>query len=165
MPSPAPRVASAPVKSSSSSGSDINAKLRALLPHNDVNPSQYSEHERVALNSSMEPTPPPEVLAQTKYIYSERGTGSDALVRMWVTSVHRSGPALICEGWMLRYPANSQPAYKQGTATNNVQGGINVTVFGGTTTGLLPPIIEEHATTSCLQRELTPYAPSPVSSP
>ncbi len=38
----------------------------------------------------LEPTPPPEVLAQTKFIYKTRGGGSESQVVMWVTGVRKS---------------------------------------------------------------------------
>jgi hypothetical protein len=160
-PTPAPRRSAPP---NGLPAIDVNAKLRALLPHNDVNPQLTSVHERITLQGSMDPTPPPEVLAQTKYLYEERGTGSDAGVKMWVTGTHRSGPLLICDGWMLRYPVNENAAYKQGTFTNNVPGGIVIST-GGLSSGVLPPVIEEHASTPCSAKKLTPFAPSPGPSP
>lgn len=112
----------------------------------------------------MEPTPPPEVIAQTKFLYEEKGAGSDARVKMWVTATHRSGPLLICDGWMLRYPVNENAAYKQGTMTHNVSGGIEIST-GGLSPGVLPPIVEAHASTPCERGKLTPFAPSPGPSP
>ena len=50
-----------------------------MIPHNAVNPTQSNTHFHVALNASMDPTPPPEVVAMTKYTYEERGAGGDAL--------------------------------------------------------------------------------------
>ena len=143
---------------------DINAKLRALLPHNAVNPTQMNVNERVALNASMEPTPPPEVLAQTKYILQQRGSGGDAAIKMWVTSVRHDGPAMVCEGWLLRYPRSSQPGYAQGTMAHPVSGGIQISTAGAPG-GTLPPIVEEHASAVCTARELVPFAQQPTPSP
>jgi hypothetical protein len=163
-PTPSP----VPEHSSSSGGNhggiDINAKLRALLPHNAVNPTQMNVSERVALNESMDPTPPPDVLQQTKYLFEERGSGGDSRVKMWVTSVRHDGPALICDGWLLRYPRASQPDFAHGTMAHPVSGGIQVS-SGSLPGGTLPPIVEEHASTTCTERALVPFAPPPTPSP
>jgi hypothetical protein len=163
-PTPTPAtVATAPKPSPSSGGYDINAKLRALLPHNPVNPVFKSYHETVSLGP-LGPTPPPEILAATKFIYEENGTGGDAKVKMWVTGTHRNGPLLVCDGWMLRYPRSSQPAFQEGTQLHPVQGNILVTT-GGEATGTLPPIVEASASISCKQSALVPFAPSAAASP
>ncbi len=120
--------------------------------------------EHVALNEAMEPTPPPAVLAQTKYIFEERGSGGEAKIKMWVTSLRRDGPALVCEGWMLRYPHSSQPGFAEGTMAHPVSGGIAVSV-GGAPGGTLPPIVEEHASTSCTEHELVPFGQQATPSP
>ena len=72
-PTRAPRTQSAP---------NINAKLRALLPNNPVNPQSKQYTPSYSLRGRLEPTPPPEVLAQTKYIYEvtrhrKRGSRED----------------------------------------------------------------------------------------
>ena len=138
-----------------------------MIPHNAVNPAQSSTHFHVALNTSMDPTPPPEVVALTQYTYEEKGSGSDSRVKMWVTGTHREGPALICDGWLVRYPQASQPAYKQGNMAHNVSGGIAVsTAVGGSAAGgVLPPIVEAAAHVSCTQRGLAPFTRPPASSP
>jgi hypothetical protein len=116
----------------------------------------------------MDPTPPPEVIAMTKFTYEERGSGSDAKVKMWVTNVRREGPFTKCEGWLVRYPPATQPVQQTGTATNPISGSINVSTSvstGAKHNGTLPPIVEAHATTICQQRNLVPFAPSPAPSP
>ena len=135
-----------------------------MLPHNDVNPHEYSQSFHPGLRGSMEPTPPPEVVAVTKFMFQEKGAGSDALDKMWVTSTHREGPALICDGWMLRYPPASQPAPKVGTMTHPVSGGIAIQV-GTANVGLGPPIVEASAHVSCTERALVPFAPPSSPSP
>jgi hypothetical protein len=96
----------------------------------------------------------------TKFIYQASG-GSDADVKMWVTGTHREGPLLICDGWMLRFPHASQPAAAVGTVSNPISGGVQVNV-GGIPGGRLAPIVEEHASVSCRERDLTPFAaPTP----
>ncbi len=137
-----------------------------MIPHNAVNPTQSSTHFQVALNASMDPTPPPEVVAMTKYTYEEKGAGSDARVKMWVTSTHREGPVLICDGWLVRYPQNSQPSPKEGTMAHPVSGGIVISsaVGGSAAGGVLPPIVEAQAHVSCTARGLAPFTrPSPPS--
>jgi hypothetical protein len=156
-PSPAP-----PAKGGASGPPDINAKLRSLLPTGPVAPTSKSYHPQLGLGS-MKPTPPPEVVAATKFIYQGSGSGDE--VTMWVTATHREGPLLICEGWMLRFPPNAEPTPMVGTGAHPVAGGVQVgtTVGGGAPRGgTVAPIIEEHASISCTQRQLTPFAqPSP----
>ncbi len=138
-------------------GGDLNARLRALLPHNAVVPSEKSYHEAIGLGS-LNPTPPPEVLAATKFTFEERGTGGDARVKMWVTNVRHDGPFTICEGWLLRFPRSTQPPTVQGTFTHPLAGGISISV-GGNPGGVGPPIVESHASTTCSARALVPFNP------
>ncbi|HUN29838.1 MAG TPA: hypothetical protein VMV65_08510 [Alphaproteobacteria bacterium] len=145
---------------------DLGSLLSGMIPHNKVNPSEANTNFHVGLGGSMEPTPPPEVIAMTKFTFEERGAGSDALDKMWVTSTRRVGPALICEGWMVRYPPASQPGFQEGNMTHNVSGGIVIgTSIGGSAHGGLgPPIVEAHASASCTERALVPFTrPSPPS--
>jgi hypothetical protein len=142
---------------------DINAKLRALLPHNNVNPSYKSYRQKIGLEGRLEPTPPPEVLAATKFIFEERGTGHEARIKMWVTNVRRDGPVTMCEGWLVRYPA--APGVGMilpfGSHVPDNNGGS----IGGVPGGTLPPIVEAQASTACSERHLVPFAASPAPSP
>jgi hypothetical protein len=162
--SPTPAPTHSPSSGTGKKSYDLNAKLRALLPNNPVTPQVYTYHPAVTLNASMDPTPPPEIVAMTKYIYTERGSGGDALVKMWVTSIRREGPTLICEGWLVRYPSSSQPVQQVGTVAHPIGGGIEVGI-GGNPGGRGAPIVDAHASASCLQRGLVPFGPSPVPSP
>jgi hypothetical protein len=126
-----------------------------LLPSNPVVPSEKSYHYQVSLGP-LAPTPPPDAIAQTKYYYEERGSGSDGLIKMWVSSVRHVGPLTICEGWMLRYPQAHQSAFGNGT---------QITIGGPTGGGLLPPIVEAHASIECSERSLVPFASSAATSP
>lgn len=162
-PQPKPTPAAAP-----SSANDINAKLRAMLPHNDVNISEAHVAFHPGLRGSMEPTPPPEIVAITKFMFEERGAGSDALDKMWVTGTHRDGPLLICDGWMLRYPPSSQPAVQQGTMTHPVAGGIAINMGiggGGNAGGLGAPIVEGVTHVTCTEHALVPFTPPSSPSP
>jgi len=162
-PSPRP----SPRNTGGSSGTGIHNNLGDLLskmiPHNAVNPTQSGAHFHVALDASMDPTPPPDIVAITKYTYEERGAGEDALDKMWVTNTYRRGPVLMCEGWLVRYPPATQPAFKQGTMTNNVSGGIAISLSNGHP-GLGPPIVDARASAPCSERALVPFTrPSPPS--
>lgn len=165
-PTPSP-ASTARAQSGRSNAPDINAKLRSLLPHNDVNPNQGSYRPPVSLGGSLEPTPPPEILAITKYYYEERGSGGDSLIKMWVTNVHKEGAVTMCDGWLVRYPPAAQPSRSVGTASNPQSGSIAISSsIGGTVhPGLGAPIVEAHASAICSQRHLVPYAPSPAASP
>lgn len=156
-PSPAPRPAKA-----RPAAPDINAKLRALLPNNPVHPSSKQYAPSISLRGSMEPTPPPSVLARTKYLYRSRG-GSEALVEMWVTAIRKAGPTTICTGWLVRYPLNQTPSHPGDFAPAN---GTQMTVGGGRgTPAVLPPIVEGIVSAPCEGRLLVPYAALPAASP
>jgi len=168
-PSPNPQATSGGASGSSTGNgihNDVGSLLAGMIPHNKVNPTQSNTNFHVGLSGSMEPTPPPEIVALTKFTYEEHGEGSDARMKMWVTSTHREGPALICDGWLVRYPQNSQPAVKSGTMTHNVSGGIavNASVGGSASGGVLAPIVEAAAHVSCTQRGLVPFT-APAASP
>ena len=106
----------------------------------------------------MDPTPPPDIIAATKYIFQERGAGSDALDKMWVTNVRHEGPLTLCDGWLVRYPLNPERSYGAG--------GPSITIGGSRPhTGTLAPIVETRATVTCSRRQLTPFGPSPAPSP
>lgn len=158
---PRPHPPATPKKTSAAP--DINARLRALLPHNAVVPNEGGFHPPVTVGNT-EPTPPPEILALTKFIFEERGAGNDAKLKMWVTGTHRVGPALYCDGWLLRYPHSGQPPQRSGTMANPVAGGISIGV-GSSPGGYGRPIVESHASTLCSQRDLQPFAPSSGASP
>lgn len=143
----------------------LNAKLRALLPSGTpVTPQSREYRQTVSINGKLEPTPPPDVLAQTKYLYEDLGTGGERRIKMWVTSVHRSGPFTICDGWLLRYP---EPTRVGG----NARPAIGLRIGGASSGSLAPfasglaPIVEASASMDCSARHLVPFAPSPAASP
>ncbi|MGB8520271.1 MAG: hypothetical protein WCD38_08935, partial [Candidatus Tumulicola sp.] len=155
-PSPAPRAKATPAPP------NINAKLRSLLPNNPVNPASKQYSPSISLHGSLRPTPPPAVLAQTKYLYRSTA-GTDALVEMWVTSIRKAGPTTMCTGWLVRYPVNAKASHAGDYAPAN---GTQVSVGGGAgTPGILPPVVDGIVTEPCEGRLLVPYAPSPASSP
>ena len=73
-----------------------------MLPHNAVNPTMKTYAQSVSLRGKINPTPPPEVLAKTKYLLDESGAGNERSVKMWVTSVRHRGPLTLCTGWLVR---------------------------------------------------------------
>jgi hypothetical protein len=137
-----------------------------MLPNGPVNPTQGSYHPAVTLNGSMEPTPPPEVIAMTKFIYDEPSNGSAERIKMWVANVRHVGGITMCDGWMLRYPPSTGTGAQRqiGTATNPLSGGVQVSI-GAKHVGVLPPIVEVNASAVCSERKLVPFAPSPAPSP
>ncbi|MGA8534782.1 MAG: hypothetical protein WB615_11780, partial [Candidatus Tumulicola sp.] len=142
---------------------NINAKLRGLLPNNPVNPSSKQYSPAISLHGSLEPTPPPSVLAQTKYLYRSRPGGTEARVEMWVTSIRKAGVTTLCTGWLVRYPFNATAPHAGDFAPAN---GTQVSVGGGRgVPAVLPPIVEGMVTEACEGRLLVPYAPSPATSP
>jgi hypothetical protein len=177
-PPPGPRITPAP---KARSAPNINAKLRSLLPHNPVNPTTKQYTLNYSLRGRLEPTPPPDVLARTKYIYEVRRTGNEARVKMWVTDTRKAGPTTICTGWLVRYPQAVRGGYADQPGSPNVQNdehagpanGTQITIGGGGSghTPLSPfaagltPIVDGIVSQACDGRLLVPFAPSPVSSP
>jgi hypothetical protein len=180
-PTPAPAAPTTPSRKSKTPA-NLNAKLRAMLPNNPVNPSSKSYTPSYSLRGRLEPTPPPEVLAKTKYIYEVHGTGGERVVKMWVIAARKSGPTTICTGWLVRYPQAVRGGYAEAPSSYNVQNnvhagpanGTQITIGGGgghANTPLSPfaaglaPIVDGMLSQPCDGRLLVPYAPSPVSSP
>lgn len=179
-PLPAVRITPAP---KSRSAPNINAKLRALLPNNPVNPTNKSYTPSLSLRGRLEPTPPPDVLAKTKYMYEVRGTGNEARVKMWVIAARKNGPTTICTGWLVRYPQAVRGGYATAAGPDstivhsNVQGsganGTQIAIGGGGRAAQplspfdagIAPIVDGIVSQPCDGRLLTPYAPSAVSSP
>ncbi|MDQ2872189.1 MAG: hypothetical protein M3R35_03555 [Candidatus Eremiobacteraeota bacterium] len=170
-PSPAAHAQTKPVqvkpKPAKKPAIDINARLRSLIPTGPVNSTTGIYHADLGrLNGRLEPTPPPEILAQTKYLYEQSGksAGLEARIKMYVTSVHRSGPLTTCTGWLLKYP---RPERSYGslsdreTATGRVDP--SGSDFGSSSAGYTTrPAIEENVTYLCNPALLTPFvAPSP----
>jgi hypothetical protein len=150
------------------------------LPNNPVNPQSKSYTPNISLRGRMEPTPPPDVLAKTKYMYEVRGTGREALVKMWVTAARKEGPTTVCTGWLVRYPqaerggyADAPGPYVQSGQHAGPANGTQIAVGGGghDDTPLSPfdagiaPIVDGMVSQPCDGRLLVPFAPSPVSSP
>ncbi len=173
-PVPPPRATPSPKRHAAP---DINEKLRSLLPHNAVNPTSKSYTPNLSLRGRLEPTPPPDVLAKTKYTYEVRGTGGEAHLKMWVTAARKDGPATICTGWLVRYPQPVRGGYADVPGPSTVRGGpangtqIAIGGAGEAAPPLSPfdagiaPIVDGIVSQPCDGRLLVPYAPSPVSSP
>jgi hypothetical protein len=147
---------------------NLNAKLRALLPNNPVNPQSKQYRGQYSLQGRMEPTPPPDVLAKTKYMYHSRGGGSEGRVVMWVTDARKSGPTTICTGWLVRYPlAESAPVPPVAQHSTDIPpaNGTQVSIGGSAGAGYMPPIVEGMVTQPCEGRWLEPFAGSAAPSP
>jgi hypothetical protein len=180
LPSPNAAPTHAPKRSSAP---NINAKLNAMLPNNPVNPTTGHYVPSYSLRGRLEPTPPPEVLAKTKYIYEVKGTGNEARVRMWVTATRKEGPTTICTGWLVRYPQAITGGYADqagpdsSVVHSDLHGGpangaqVTIGGGGGSHEPLSPfaagiaPIVDGMVSQPCSGRLLVPYAPSPASSP
>ncbi|MBV8067313.1 MAG: hypothetical protein JO113_04995 [Candidatus Eremiobacteraeota bacterium] len=178
-----PAVRTTPAPKAKGAPPNINAKLRALLPNNPVNPSTKSYTPNLSLRGHLEPTPPPDVLAKTKYMYDVTGTGNEARVKMWVIAARKDGPTTICTGWLVRYPQAERGGYAVAAGPDstivhsNTYGGpangTQITIGGGgpAKSALSPfdagiaPIVDGMVSQPCDGRRLVPYAPSAASSP
>jgi hypothetical protein len=179
-PVPAPRVTPA---AKSKSAPNINAKLRSLLPNNPVHPTTKSYSPTYSLRGRLEPTPPPDVLAKTKYMYEVRGTGHELRVKMWVIAARKTGPTTICTGWLVRYPEAVRGGYADTASSDSTI--VRSDIHGGPANGTqiaiggagpaqaplspfdagIAPVVDGMVSQPCDGRLLVPYAPSPVSSP
>ncbi|HTU81955.1 MAG TPA: hypothetical protein VMF61_07485 [Candidatus Acidoferrales bacterium] len=173
-PAPSPRPATSP---RATPAIDLNARLRALLPHNSVTPTSKQYVGTYSLRGDMDPTPPPAVLAKTKYIYDVRGTGNEERVKMWVIEAHKAGPTTMCTGWLVRYPAklagNYAPLPPNVNANVGPANGAQIAIGGGSPNSgpVSPfysgeaPIVEGIVTSPCDGRRLVPYENSTAPSP
>jgi hypothetical protein len=171
-PSPPPAPKPKPAKKAPP---NINARLRAMLPNNPVNPTMKQYTPTYSLRGHLEPTPPPEVLARTKYIYETRGVGSEERVRMWVTSARKAGPTTICTGWLVRYPQQIRgnyaplPSNVNAGAANGTQ--LSIGGGGGAQPPLSPfasglaPIVDGMVSQPCNGRLLVPFTGGAGTSP
>lgn len=166
--SPAPKSRTAP---------NINDKLRSLLPNNPVHPASKQYTPTISLHGRLEPTPPPDVLEKTKYLYEVRRTGNELSVKMWVTAAHKEGPTTICTGWLVRYPQPERGGYaplpSNVQANSGTPNGTQISIGGGGQAheplspfdAGIAPIVDGMVTQACDGRLLTPYAPSAAPSP
>ncbi len=157
-PSPAPKPKPSPAGSP-----DINAKLRALLPNNPINPTRGGYTLKPgSLGSSVEPIPPPEVLAHTQFIFeTSKGIGRDRAVKMWVTQVKHGPLGQTCVGWLVRYPQG--PTIGGDPHGITILGRVNLPPAQGEAG--YHPIVETDASMPCSPRDLVPFTPSPSPSP
>jgi hypothetical protein len=159
VPTPSPR----PVRTKPpAAASNLNARLRALLPNGPVHPSEKQYVPQLSLRGRMHPTPPPSVLAETKYLYRSHG-GSEGEVVMWVVRARKAGFTTICTGWLVRYPLAERPSLPGQFAPAN---GTSIAIGGPRgAPPLMPPVVEGMVTQPCEGRLLVPFAGSSASSP
>lgn len=113
----------APVRVTRKLHPTLNQRLQSLIP--TAAPSfspaplkRYSGIGSIMPTPLPQPTPPPQVLAATKFLYVENvgaqrwkqswlGTApEEAYVKMYVTSVKRIGFINWCKGWVVRMPVS-----------------------------------------------------------
>ncbi|MDQ2992626.1 MAG: hypothetical protein M3R30_07410, partial [Candidatus Eremiobacteraeota bacterium] len=117
----------------------LSNKLRALLLPTGEGTAPKQAHITPgygSISTELEPTPPPDVLAQTHFTYTTAGTGTEKSTKMWVTSIRRVGPLTICTGWLVRHPFGP-PKMAAGPAP--------------------APIVEANVTFICSNHLLKPY--------
>ena len=152
-----------------------------MLPNNPVNPTSKQYVPAFSLRGRLEPTPPPEVLAKTKYIYDVRGTGNEARVKMWVTNARKDGPTTICTGLARplsgagprRLCGNPGPQNVQSNVQGGAANGTQISIGGGgrQSQPLSPfdagiaPIVDGIVSQPCDGRRLVPFDPSSGASP
>lgn len=111
----------APVRVAGKHRPSLNERLQSLIPTSAPSFTPAPSNARYNIGSILpspppEPTPPPNVLAATKFLYVENVAGQrwkqsflgtapeERYVKMYVTSVRRVGFINWCTGWVLRSP-------------------------------------------------------------
>ncbi|PZR58517.1 MAG: hypothetical protein DLM50_03285 [Candidatus Meridianibacter frigidus] len=140
----------------------MNARLKSMLPNNPVNPAQaHYQIDTSRLGHNQDPTPPPEVLAHTKYIYRSRGKREDRVI-MYVTDAVKHGLFTTCKGWLVRFPSPPGP-YGASVANSPVHADRNAGVIvdnpGPRGEAGFMPIIEPDASFLCETGRLEPFPP------
>jgi len=113
-----PRPAPAQAKPGSKASNRLNQRLRNILPtpgpYAIATPRMYKGD--ISAIRPAEPTPPPAILAMTKYIYTENIGGEhwkipllgsapeERMLKMYVTSVRHVAGVAMCTGWVIRQP-------------------------------------------------------------
>ncbi|MBV8728053.1 MAG: hypothetical protein JO233_09715, partial [Candidatus Eremiobacteraeota bacterium] len=143
-------------------GQDLNSRLHSLIPTWPVNPTTgHYGVDTSKLGHNQDPTPPPDVLAHTKYIYRNGGKHQDRVV-MYVTEAQKHGLITHCIGWLVRWPS-APPTYSAPEANSPVHADRNTgTIFGNPgprSEFSFQPIIEEHASFDCESAKLQPFYP------
>ncbi|MBV8728074.1 MAG: hypothetical protein JO233_09820 [Candidatus Eremiobacteraeota bacterium] len=131
------------------------------MPNNPVKPTSKRYSSGPEAMRPAEPTPPPDVLAKTKYICRSAGGRAKDRFTMWVTALKKLGFLTVCSGWLVRYPS-APPSY------GSVVAGASGPLHGGQV--ILPnpgprsengfmPIVEADATYICPAGSLEPFYP------
>jgi len=152
-----------------------------MIPNNPVHPTTKQYTMNYSLRGKIEPTPPPDVLAATKYMYEVQGTGNESRVKMWVTGARKAGPTTICTGWLVRYPEAIRGGYADPGGPANVQNQQHSAPANGTQIAIggngparaplspfdsgIAPIVDGMVSQPCDGRRLVPFVPSPAPSP
>jgi hypothetical protein len=152
-----------------------------MIPNNPVHPTSKQYTMNYSLRGKIEPTPPPDVLAATKYMYEVQGTGNESRVKMWVTGARKAGPTTICTGWLVRYPEAIRGGYADPAGPANVQNQQHSAPANGTQIAIggngparpplspfdagIAPIVDGMVSQPCDGRRLVPFVPSPAPSP
>lgn len=142
----------------------LNARLNALIPQRAVKPQAFHYSGSLSLAGRLEPTPPPSVIARTRYLF--QGPAASDTIKMWVVAIEHRGPLLICNGWIVRYPQTihqgvlTAPNVPVGPA-NGIQIGTQHQISTGLAAGL-EPIVVGMGDAECSMRSLVPFIPPPA---
>ncbi|GAC1393952.1 MAG: hypothetical protein NVSMB31_13820 [Vulcanimicrobiaceae bacterium] len=169
-PSPRPQPAKTLSPKKQQAYSDLADRLRGLLPNGPVVPTtkRYSPGAS-GVGPITHPTPPPEVLARTKFLFDpprpKYGASHMDRIIMWVTSVSKNGPLTICHGWLLDFP-RPPAAYGTTAARSPLHGGaIVLDNPGPRPENNIMPRITADASVDCDAGQLKPFNPQAAPSP
>lgn len=152
---PSPEPSRTPAAKNARANADLNARLKALIPNNPVHVTQkiYAPGF-AAVPTNAYPTPPPEVLALTKFIMDSHRRG-ESVVKMWVTGISKRGPLTICTGWLYRVPLKA-PGYIQSVMSPSYNP--NAANYPGPQGEAgFKAVVEPNASFVCAAGDLTPF--------
>lgn len=167
-PTPRPKPSKTPSAKRAEQLNDLRNRLLSALPHAPVTPTQGHYNGTASIAKPGDPSPPPDVLARTKFIYEAGGAkgfklfgGSEQRMKMYVTSIKKHGALSTCTGWVVRYPQGSAPAFGRLDSS----GKLNTGYPGRGGANSYEPVIETNATFECETSRLQPFTPPPAPSP
>lgn len=164
-PSPSPRPLKTLPPAKTKAYGDLNSRLKGLLPNGPV--QVHVGHYTPKSYFIGYPTPPPQVLAATKFLYENKNVkgfwrifgGQEQRVVMYVTGVKNHGAMSTCTGWLIRFPLKSGP-YRAAAASGPFRGGPVVADQPGPPgNNQLDPVVEENVTFECETARLQKYVP------
>ena len=172
-PAPLPRPSKTLASATQHAYNDLGARLKKLLPTGGPVEVHVGHYAPKSFAKPGFPTPPPEVLAATKFLYESQDVkglwrmvgGKEQRVVMYVTAVKNHGAVSTCTGWLIRFPLPPAPYRASAAAGPFHGGGVTVDNPGPGGRNAYEPVVESDASFQCETARLQPYVPGSAPSP